>query len=191
MLTLKIDDSKLPALLKSGAKIPDDIFDKAFKRAAKKAIEKAKAETKRQIADQYTMPAGVAGSGIETRWMGDTVGMFTDRVMPEFTDLKGVKHGKLPKSDGRALVPGTVEVIKGRKFNHSRILAGKLQRGQTHTRFYKRDRNNASILRRYHSPSVAGIFNANDQVNKPVADVAMEKFQDEFIRQVENNLFKN
>ena len=190
-LNIKLDESRLPEWMRTGARIPDKIFDNALKHAAMKGINKARTETKKEVADLYTLPSSVVHKTSDTKYSGDGALMNLDKVGNMFTDFKGVKTKKTALgASGRNLYPTIVEIKQGNTFSHDRILAGTMQKNQKKIGVYKKDANRRNVFRRYFGASTRGIFNANENVTKPVVDAAMNMFYKEFERLVERDLFK-
>jgi hypothetical protein len=182
-LEIQFDKDKYQQMIARAALFNKDI-DKAINRAARRAADTGKAETKRQLTTEYTLPSSDVGKTIEVKPLSEGMEMRIFSSVQDILAFKGVKP-KTPTAQGGRVV---VEVKKGNKFDIERGFVGVLQKGQTRIGVYQRDANRANVLRRYHGPTTVGMFNANETVHNAAVEKIMETLDKRMIHELERLL---
>jgi len=183
-LEIQFDKDKYQDMIARAALFGKDI-DKAVSRAARRAADTGKAETKRQLAAEYTLPSAEIGKTIEVKPLGEGMEMRIFSSVQDIMAFKGVKP-KTESSTGSGRV--IVEIKKGSKFDIERGFVGYLQKGQKRLGLYQRDAVRGNVLRRYHGPTTVGMFKANETVHNAAIEKIMETLDKRMIHELERLL---
>ena len=160
-------------------------IDKAVDRAARRAADTGKAETKRQMASEYTLPTSTIGETIEVKPLSEGMEMRIFSSVQDILAFKGVKPKTAQTSGGGRVI---VEVKKGNKFDIERGFVGFLQKGQKRVGLYQRDETRRNVFRRYHGPTTVGMFKANETVHNAAVEKIMETLDKRMIHELERML---
>jgi hypothetical protein len=183
-LEIQFDKDKYQAMIARATLFNKDI-DKAVNRAARRAADTGKAETKRQLAGEYTLPSSEIGKTIEVKPLSEGMEMRIFSGVQDILAFKGVKpKSPNPSGSGRVIV----EVKKGNKFNIERGFVGTLQKGQNRIGVYQRDETRPNVVRRYHGPTTVGMFKANETVHNAAIEKIMETLDKRMIHELERLL---
>ena len=140
-------------------------INKVINRAAKRAADSGKAETKRQLAGEYTLPSSEIAKTIEAKMLGMGAEMRISSGVQDILAFKGVKpQSQMPPATGRVLV----EIKKSNSFTIDRGFVGILNKKQKRIGVYQRDEVRSNVFRRYHGPTTVGMFKANEKVHNAV-----------------------
>jgi len=182
-LEIQFDKDKYQQMIARAALFGKDI-DKVINRAARRAADTGKAETKRQLAAQYTLPSTDIGKTIEVNQLSEGMEMRIFSGVQDILAFKGVKPKAPMPGSGRVIV----EIKKGNKFNLERGFVGVLQKGQKKIGVYQRDEKKGNVLRKYHGPTTVGMFNANETVHNAAIEKIMETLDKRMIHELERLL---
>jgi len=185
-LVIQFDKDKYQKMIALGVVFNKDI-GKAMQYAARRAAESGKAETKRQLAAQYTLPFKDIEETIVVKPMNEGMEMRIFSSVQDILAFKGVKP-KTPMTSRSASDRVLVEIKKGNKYNIDRGFVGYLQKGQKRVGLYKRDRYLDNVLRRYYGPTTVGMFNANETVHNAAIEKIMETLDKRMIHELERLL---
>jgi hypothetical protein len=183
-LEIQFEKDKYKDMIARATLFNKDI-DKAVNRAARRAADTGKAETKRQMAAEYTLPSSDIGKTIEVKPLSEGMEMRIFSSVQDILAFRGVKP-KTPQPSGSGRV--LVEIKKGNKFDIERGFVGVLQKGQNRIGVYQRDENRANVLRRYHGPTTVGMFKANETVHNAAIEKIMETLDKRMIHELERLL---
>jgi hypothetical protein len=183
-LEIQFDKDKYQSMIARATLFNKDI-DKAVSRAARRAAETGKAETKRQMAGEYTLPSSEIGKTIEVKPLGEGMEMRIFSGVQDILAFRGVKP-KTPGPAGSGRV--IVEIKKGNKFEIERGFVGVLQKGQKRIGVYQRDASRNNVLRRYHGPTTVGMFKANETIHNAAIEKITETLDKRMIHELERLL---
>jgi hypothetical protein len=183
-LEIQFEKDKYKDMIARATLFNKDI-DKAVNRAARRVADTGKAETKRQMAGEYTLPSSDIGNTIEVRPLSEGMEMRISSGVQDILAFRGVKP-KTPPTSGSGRV--IVEIKKGDKFDIERGFIGYLQKGQKRIGVYQRDANLANVMRRYHGPTTVGMFKANETVHNAAVEKIMETLDKRMIHELERLL---
>jgi len=159
-------------------------IDKAINRAAKRAGDSGKAEAKRQLAKEYTLPSTDIGNTIEVNQLREGAEMRIFSGVQDILAFRGVKPKTPLPGNGRVIV----EIKKGNKYTLDRGFVGVLQKGQKKIGVYQRDETKGNVLRKYHGPTTVGMFKANETVQSATIDKVVETLDKRMIHEFERLL---
>jgi len=182
-LEIQLDKDKYQQMIARAALFNADI-EKAVNRATRRAADSGKAETKRQLAAEYTLPSADIGKTIEVNQLSEGMEMRVFSSVQDILAFKGVKPKMPMPGSGRVIV----EIKKGNKFTLERGFVGVLQKGQKKIGVYQRDEAKGNVLRKYHGPTTVGMFNANETVHNAAIDKIMETLDKRMIHELERLL---
>jgi len=175
-LSVDFDKNKYADLMhKVGLLANEKEINKAINRAAKRAADTARAESVRQLAKEYTLPATEIRGTITTRNVsGGNVGATmkissSPFALPKF---KGVTPKEImPPAKG----PVQSQVKKGGGATLKRAFIAKMKSG--HVGVYERQSEKRFPIGQHFGPSTPGMFKANEAVNEVVTKLAGETFE--------------
>jgi hypothetical protein len=180
-LEIQFEKDKYKDLIAKAVLYNKDV-NKALNRAARRAADTGKAEIKRQLAGEYTLPSGDIGKTLEVKPLSEGSLLRIFSGVQDIMAFKGVK----PKT---AQVPGSgravVEIKKGNKVEVERGFVGYLQKGQKNLGLYQRDANKRNVFRRYHGPTTVGMFNYNETVRNASIEKIVETLDKRAIHELE------
>jgi len=182
-MEIQLDKNKYQDMIARAAVFNKDI-EKAVNRAMRRAAEAGKAETKLQLAAEYTLPSTDIGNTIEVNQLGEGMQMRVFSSVQDILAFKGVKPKTPMNGSGRVIV----EIKKGSKFTLDRGFVGILQKGQKRIGLYQRDEQKKNVLRKYHGPTTVGMFKANDTVHNAAIEKIMETLDKRMIHELERLL---
>lgn len=182
-LEIKFDKDKYQQMIARAALFNADI-EKAVNRATRRAAESGKAETKRQLAAEYTLPSTDIGKTIEVNQLSEGMQMRVFSSVQDIMAFKGVKPKMPMPGSGKVIV----EVKKGNKFTLERGFVGFLQKGQKTVGLYQRDEAKRNIMRKYHGPTTVGMFKANETVHNAAIEKIVETLDKRMIHELERLL---
>jgi hypothetical protein len=185
-LEIQFDKDKYQDMIARAALFNKDI-DKAINRAARRAADTGKAETKRQLAAEYTLPSSEIGKTIEVKPLSEGMEMRIFSSVQDIMEFKGVKP-KTPQTSGTESGRVIVEIKNGNSFDIERGFVGYLQKGQKKLGLYQRDAVKNNVLRRYHGPTTVGMFKANETVHNAAIEKIMETLDKRMIHELERLL---
>jgi len=185
-LEIQFDKDKYQAMIARAALFNGDI-EKAVNRAARRAAESGKAETKRQMTSEYTLPSSDVGKTIEVKPLSEGMQMRIFSSVQDILAFRGVKP-KTESTSGIGSGRVIVEIKKGNKFEIERGFVGYLQKGHKRLGLYQRDADRKNVLRRYHGPTTVGMFKANETVHNAAIDKIMETLDKRMIHELQRLL---
>lgn len=183
-LTVQFDKNKFEKTIAKAALFGKDI-NKAINRAAKRAADSGKAETKRRMSAEYTLPSTEIGKTIETKTLGMGAEMRIQSGVQDILAFKGVTpKSQMPPAAGRVIV----EIKKGSSFDIDRGFVGILNKNQKRIGVYQKDETKPNIFRRYHGPTTVGMFKANEKVHKAALEKILRTLDARMIHELERLL---
>jgi hypothetical protein len=180
-LEIQLEKDKYKDMIARAVLFNKDV-DKAVNRAARRAADTGKAETKRQLANEYTLPSSDIGKTIEVKPLSEGMEMRIFSSVQDIMAFKGVKPKTAQVAPGSGRV--IVEIKKGNKFEIDRGFVGYLQKGQKNIGLYQRDASKRNGLRRYHGPTTVGMFKANETVHNAAIEKIMETLDKRMIHEL-------
>ena len=165
-LSVQFDKNKFDKIITKAFLFGKDI-NRAINRAAKRAADSGKAETRRQMSREYTLPSKEIGKTIEARMLDMGAEMRITSGIQDILAFKGVKRTVVDTGV-------TVEIKKGNRHLVGNAFIGVLNKKQKRIGLYQRDNERRNVLRRYHGPSTVGMFKANEKVHNAALLKAME-----------------
>jgi hypothetical protein len=163
-------------------------INKVINRAAKRAADTAKAETVRQLASEYTLPASEIRGTITTRNIGgDNVGAVMNISSSPFAlpKFKGVTPKEvMPPAKG----PVKAQIKKGSGAILKRAFVAKMKSG--HIGVYERQGKESFPIDQKFGPSTPGMFGRENEteINKAVMKKAGETFDKRIQHELERLL---
>ena len=178
--SVQFDKSKFDKVIAKAAVFGQDI-NKAINRAAKRAADSGKAETKRQLAAEYTLPSADIAKTIEAKMLGMGAEMSISSGVQDILAFKGVQpKSQMPPATGRAIV----EIKKNSSFTIERGFVGVLNKRQKRLGVYQRDEVRRNVYRRYHGPTTVGMFKANEKVHNAVLEKILKTLDDRMVHEL-------
>ncbi|GHU82787.1 hypothetical protein FACS189468_7360 [Spirochaetia bacterium] len=194
-LEIQFDKDKYKDMIARAVLFNKDI-DKAVNRAARRAGDAGKAETKRQLAAEYTLPSSEIGKTIEVKPLSEGVKMrifssvhelilFNTKPKTPMPPAKGPVRVQVKKGDGSSEL-GHAFVAKMPN-GHIGIFEREGQKRKnkdTHGREIAGSKVHDHIQELF-GPSTVGMFEANETVHNAVIEKIMETLDKRMIHELD------